>query len=43
MSFLVFNSIEDWANEIGDDRRTIVAVGTFDGLHVGHRDRKSVV
>jgi riboflavin kinase/FMN adenylyltransferase len=36
MSFLVFNSIEDWAKQIGDDRRTVIAVGTFDGLHVGH-------
>jgi riboflavin kinase / FMN adenylyltransferase len=37
MSFLVFKSIEEWANGIGGDRRTVVAVGTFDGLHVGHR------
>jgi riboflavin kinase/FMN adenylyltransferase len=37
MSFLISNSIEDWAKLIGDDRRTVVAVGTFDGLHVGHR------
>jgi riboflavin kinase/FMN adenylyltransferase len=37
MSFLISNSIEDWARQIGDDRRTVVAVGTFDGLHVGHR------
>jgi riboflavin kinase/FMN adenylyltransferase len=37
MSFLLFKSIEDWANEIGGDHRTVVAVGTFDGLHVGHR------
>lgn len=43
MSFLVFNSIEDWAKHPAGDRRTVVAVGTFDGLHVGHcRILKSV-
>ncbi|HET6143273.1 MAG TPA: bifunctional riboflavin kinase/FAD synthetase [Candidatus Acidoferrales bacterium] len=36
MSFHVFQSIEDWAAQISGDRRTVVAVGTFDGLHVGH-------
>jgi riboflavin kinase/FMN adenylyltransferase len=36
MSFQVFQSIEDWTKEAGGDRRTVVAVGTFDGLHVGH-------
>jgi riboflavin kinase/FMN adenylyltransferase len=36
MSFLVFQSIEDWAAKMGGDNRTVVAVGTFDGLHVGH-------
>jgi riboflavin kinase / FMN adenylyltransferase len=36
MSLQVFQSIEDWATQIGGDRRTVVAVGTFDGLHVGH-------
>jgi riboflavin kinase/FMN adenylyltransferase len=37
MPFLVFNSIEDWAARSRDDRRTVIAVGTFDGLHVGHQ------
>jgi riboflavin kinase/FMN adenylyltransferase len=37
MSFAVFNSIEEWASHSGDARRTAVTVGTFDGLHLGHR------
>ncbi len=37
MPFLVCNSIEDWAARSGDKRRTVITVGTFDGLHVGHR------
>jgi riboflavin kinase/FMN adenylyltransferase len=37
MAFQVFYSIEDWAARGLSDRRTVVAVGTFDGLHVGHR------
>src|SRR5665213_590147 len=37
MSLLVFHSIEEWAQQMSGDRRTVVAVGTFDGLHVGHR------
>jgi riboflavin kinase/FMN adenylyltransferase len=37
MSFQVFQSIEGWTNEVGSDHRTVIAVGTFDGLHAGHR------
>ncbi len=36
MSFLVLNSIEEWKARLADDRISVVAVGTFDGLHVGH-------
>jgi riboflavin kinase / FMN adenylyltransferase len=37
MAFLVFNSIEEWAAQFGDSRRTAVTVGNFDGLHLGHQ------
>src|ERR1700692_1075466 len=37
MSFLVFNSIEEWARHFGDAGRTTVTVGNFDGLHLGHQ------
>jgi riboflavin kinase/FMN adenylyltransferase len=37
MAFTVFNSIEDWASNSGDARRTAVSVGNFDGLHLGHQ------
>jgi riboflavin kinase / FMN adenylyltransferase len=37
MAFLVFNSIEEWAAQCGDARRTAITVGNFDGLHLGHQ------
>ena len=37
MAFLVFNSIEEWASQSGDTRRTAITVGNFDGLHLGHQ------
>lgn len=37
MAFPVFHSVEDWASQFADARRTAVTVGTFDGLHVGHQ------
>ncbi|HEY2647514.1 MAG TPA: bifunctional riboflavin kinase/FAD synthetase [Candidatus Acidoferrales bacterium] len=37
MAFQVFHSIEDWSAHWADGRRTVVAIGTFDGLHVGHQ------
>ena len=37
MAFPIFNSIEDWASHFGDERRTAVTVGNFDGLHLGHQ------
>jgi riboflavin kinase/FMN adenylyltransferase len=37
MSFLVFNTVEEWSSHFGDGKPTAVSVGTFDGLHVGHQ------
>ena len=37
MAFSVFHTIEEWAAQFGDARRTALTVGTFDGLHVGHQ------
>ncbi len=37
MALLVFNSIEEWSALSTDTRRTVVTVGNFDGLHVGHQ------
>ena len=37
MAFLVSNSIEEWASQFTDARRTAVTVGNFDGLHLGHQ------
>jgi riboflavin kinase/FMN adenylyltransferase len=37
MAFLVFNSVEEWAAQSGEARRTAVTVGNFDGLHLGHQ------
>jgi riboflavin kinase/FMN adenylyltransferase len=37
MAFPVFYSVEEWASQFADARKTAVTVGTFDGLHVGHR------
>ena len=37
MPFSVFNSVEEWAARFGATRRAAVSVGTFDGLHIGHR------
>jgi riboflavin kinase / FMN adenylyltransferase len=37
MAFSVFHTIEEWATQFGDARRTALTVGTFDGLHVGHQ------
>ncbi|HXP80011.1 MAG TPA: bifunctional riboflavin kinase/FAD synthetase [Verrucomicrobiae bacterium] len=37
MAFLVCNSIEEWAAQFSDARRTAVTVGNFDGLHLGHQ------
>jgi riboflavin kinase/FMN adenylyltransferase len=37
MAFPVSNSIEEWAAQFTDARRTAVTVGNFDGLHLGHQ------
>lgn len=37
MPFTVCNSVDEWAARFGDTRRAAVSVGTFDGLHIGHR------
>jgi riboflavin kinase / FMN adenylyltransferase len=37
MPISVFHTIEEWAAQFGDARRTALTVGTFDGLHVGHQ------
>jgi riboflavin kinase/FMN adenylyltransferase len=37
MPFLIFNSAEEWTSRFGDEGRTAVTVGNFDGLHLGHQ------
>ena len=37
MGFLVFHSPEDWSAHLGAAGRTVLSVGNFDGLHLGHQ------
>jgi riboflavin kinase/FMN adenylyltransferase len=37
MALAIFNSVEEWVAHFGDSGRTVVTVGNFDGLHVGHQ------
>jgi len=37
MSFMVFDSPEAWPAKFGADGRTVLTVGNFDGLHLGHQ------
>ena len=37
MGFLVFHSPEEWSAHFGAADRTVLSVGNFDGLHLGHQ------
>jgi hypothetical protein len=37
MAFTVLHSPEEWAAKFGVDGRTVLSVGNFDGLHLGHQ------
>jgi riboflavin kinase / FMN adenylyltransferase len=37
MAFTVLHSPEEWAAQFGAEGRTILSVGNFDGLHLGHQ------
>lgn len=37
MALLVCKSVEEWAAQFPDSRRSTVTIGTFDGLHLGHQ------
>jgi riboflavin kinase/FMN adenylyltransferase len=37
MSFLVLHSTEEWTTRFGAQGRTVLSVGNFDGLHLGHQ------
>ena len=37
MGFLVFHSPEEWSAHFGTAGRTVLSVGNFDGLHLGHQ------
>ncbi len=37
MAFLVFHAPEEWSAHFGAAGRTVLSVGNFDGLHLGHQ------
>ena len=37
MSFAVLRSLQDWSARFDSEQRTVVTVGNFDGIHVGHQ------
>src|SRR5580692_5434953 len=37
MALLVCKSVEEWASQFQESRRSAVTIGTFDGLHLGHQ------
>ena len=37
MALTVLHSTEQWAERFGADGRTVLSVGNFDGLHLGHQ------
>src|SRR5271156_6773465 len=37
MALAFFNSPEQWTARMGARRRTVLSVGNFDGLHLGHQ------
>lgn len=37
MAFRIAHSAAEWRAMVGGERRTVVSVGNFDGLHVGHQ------
>jgi len=44
MSFAVIHSPEEWSANLGDSSRTVLTIGNFDGVHLGHQQIiKSVV
>lgn len=38
MPFTVVHSVEEWANCFGANSRTVLTIGTFDGVHCGHQE-----
>jgi riboflavin kinase/FMN adenylyltransferase len=37
MAFPVCKSVDEWASRFGGAERSVVTIGNFDGLHLGHR------
>jgi riboflavin kinase/FMN adenylyltransferase len=37
MSLAIFHSSQEWAAQFGAEERTVLSVGNFDGLHLGHQ------
>jgi riboflavin kinase/FMN adenylyltransferase len=37
MAFRIAHSAAEWRAGVRDERRTVVSVGNFDGLHIGHQ------
>src|SRR5262249_13424961 len=37
MAFTVLHSPDEWSKEFGADARSVLTVGNFDGLHLGHQ------
>jgi riboflavin kinase / FMN adenylyltransferase len=37
MPFTVLRTLEEWSARFGDEGRTVLSVGNFDGIHLGHQ------
>jgi riboflavin kinase/FMN adenylyltransferase len=37
MAFQVFHSLKEWRDRVPADQRTVLTVGNFDGVHLGHQ------